>query len=302
MTKESSLTRVQDYWLGRFQAMASPCEILMDVDDGRLARRLLDIARVEASRVERKFSRYREDSAVQRINRSAGRPVEVDEETSALLDYAAQCHDLSAGRFDVTSGVLRRVWQFDGSDRVPTPEAVAAILPSVGWHKVTWERPAITLPPGMEIDLGGIGKEYAVDRCARLIAEESGASVLVNFGGDLYVNAPRCNGRGWFVGVEDPASRLPLGDSGSSRHRLELQHGGVATSGDTRRYLVKDGVRYSHILDPITGWPVQGAPRSVTVAASTCTEAGLLATFAMLRGAEAESFLEGEGVQYWCVR
>ena len=302
MTKESSLTRVQDYWLGRFQAMASPCEILMDVDDGRLARRLLDIARVEASRVERKFSRYREDSAVQRINRSAGQPVEVDEETAALLDYAAQCHDLSAGRFDVTSGVLRQVWQFDGSDRVPTPEAVAAILPLVGWHRITWERPAITLPPGMQIDLGGIGKEYAVDRCARLITEESGASVLVNFGGDLYVNAPRRNGRGWFVGVEDPASRLPLGDSGSSRHRLELQHGGVATSGDTRRFLLKDGVRYSHILDPTTGWPVQGAPRSVTVAASTCTEAGLLATFAMLRGAEAESFLEGEGVQYWCVR
>ncbi len=302
MTKESSLTRVQDYWLGRFQAMASPCEILMDVDDGRLARRLLDIAREEASRIERKFSRYREDSAVQRINRAAGRTVEVDEETAALLDYAAQCHDLSAGRFDVTSGGLRRVWQFDGSDRVPTPEAVAAILPLVGWHRVTWTRPVITLPPGMQIDLGGIGKEYAVDRCARLIAEESGASVLVNFGGDLYVNAPRRNGCGWFVGVEDPASRLPLGDSGNSRRRLELQHGGVATSGDTRRYLIKDGVRYSHILDPTTGWPVQGAPRSVTVAASTCTEAGLLATFAMLRGAEAESFLDGEGVQYWCVR
>lgn len=293
---------MQDYWLGRFHAMASPCEILVDVDDESEAGRLVELAREEALRIERKYSRYRDDSVIQRINNAGGRPVEVDDETAALFDYAAQCHQLSGGHFDITSGVLRQVWCFDGSDRVPTPEAVAAVLPRIGWERVGWTRPMISLPPGMEIDFGGIGKEYAVDRSARLIGEQSDASVLVNFGGDLYVNKARCNGRGWFVGVEDPTSGMPAAGGGDSVHRFELQHGGVGTSGDARRYLLKDGVRYSHILDPTTGWPARDAPRSVTVAAGTCTEAGLLATFAMLRGARAESFLRSEGVRYWCVR
>lgn len=293
---------MQDYWLGRFHAMAGPCEILLDVDEETEARQLLEIAQAEALRIERKFSRYRPDSIIQRINTAAGRPLEVDEETAALLDYAAQCHRLSAGRFDITSGVLRQVWRFDGGDQVPAPEAVAAMLPRIGWERVSWERPLICLPPGMEIDFGGIGKEYAVDRSARLMAEHSDASVLVNYGGDLYVNAARRNGHGWFVGVEDPTSGMPTAESRSSIHRFELQHGGIGTSGDARRYLLKDGIRYSHILDPITGWPARDAPRSVTVAAGTCTEAGLLATFAMLRGAGAESFLRGERVRYWCVR
>ncbi|SCZ53606.1 FAD:protein FMN transferase [Thiohalomonas denitrificans] len=301
MTEAPSLTRTKDHWLGRFQAMASPCEILMDVDDRRLARRLLAIAQAEASRIEHKFSRYRKDSVIQRINHSDGQPVVVDEETAALLDYANQCYELSESRFDITSGVLRRVWRFDGSDRIPSADEVANILPLIGWHKITWRRPEITVPPGMEIDLGGIGKEYAVDRTARLIADQSDASILVNYGGDLYVNTPRRNGCGWFVGVENPASSPQLAEGSKSIHRFELRHGGLATSGDSRRYLLANGIRYSHILNPATGWPIEDAPHSVTVAAATCTEAGLLATFAMLQGAQAESFLRTEGVQYWCV-
>ena len=83
---------------------------------------------------------------------------------------------------------------------------------------------------------------------------------------------------------------------------VELYRGGLATSGDSRRYLLKDGRRYGHILDPTTGEPVVGAPRSVTVVAETCTQAGMLATLAMLHGAAAEAFLERQGMQYWCYR
>jgi thiamine biosynthesis lipoprotein len=83
---------------------------------------------------------------------------------------------------------------------------------------------------------------------------------------------------------------------------ISLMHGGIATSGDAHRYLVKSGVRYSHILDPLTGWPVRDAPRSVTVVAGMCTEAGMLATFAMLQGGDAETFLEKQKLQYWCRR
>lgn len=302
MTNKVSLTRCEDYWLGRFQAMASPCEISMDIDEKKLARRLLTIAHAEATRIERKFSRYLQKSVVNKINTAAGQTVKVDAETAALLDYADQCYELSDGMFDITSGVLRQAWQFDGSNRIPKPGDVTKILPFIGWKKITWKKPEITVPKGMEIDLGGIGKEYAVDRTSRLLAAECDASILINYGGDLYVNKPRRNGHGWFVGIENPESQEPLAKGRESLHRFELKHGGIATSGDTRRYLLANGVRYSHILSPLTGWPVEKPPHSITVAAETCTEAGLLATFAMLRGTDAEEFLTKEGVQYWCVR
>lgn len=302
MSQPISLSRTEDYYTGRFQAMASPCELLIDVDDEPLARQLLDIAHNETLRIEQKFSRYRDDSIIQRINRSAGETIEVDAETAALLDYAQQCYQLSGGLFDITSGVLRQVWRFDGSDRIPSRARVKKVLPLIGWPRIDWQPPTIRLPRGMEIDFGGIGKEYAVDRSARLIAETNRASVLINYGGDLFVNRPRRNGRGWFIGIENPDSSAPLTQGQESLQNFELRHGGIATSGDARRYLLARGKRYSHILNPTTGWPVEHAPRSVTVAAATCIEAGLLATFAMLHGAEAERFLNDEGVQYWCTR
>ncbi len=276
--------------------MASPCEILVDDRDSRPARRLLEIAAAEAWRIEAKFSRYRADGAVHRINAANGVPVDVDDETARLLDFAAECHTLSAGLFDVTSGVLRRAWKFDGSDRLPPPERVAELLPLVGWHRVAWERPRLTLPEGMEIDLGGIGKEYAVDRTLELLKAETDAALLVNFGGDLIVSGPRRQQRAWRVGIES------LRTAGEAAKHLELSRGALATSGDAARYLLKDGVRYSHVLNPKTGWPVTDAPRSVTVLGNNCTEAGLLATLALLQGANAESFLTGQGAQHWCLR
>jgi thiamine biosynthesis lipoprotein len=221
--------------------------------------------------------------------------VVVDDETARLLDYAARLHELSDGKFDVTSGVLRRAWRFDGSDLVPTEEAVAALLPIVGWDKVRWSAPELTLPPGMEIDLGGIGKEYAVDSAASLVRPVS-ARCLLNFGGDLLALGAQQGGAPWRVGVESVSA------AGAVARHIDLTVGALATSGDSRRFLFKDGKRYGHVLDPRTGWPVVGAPRSVTVAAATCTEAGMLATLALLQGGAAETFLEAQGVQFWALR
>jgi len=303
---ETSLEFRNDYWCGKFEAMASPCEILMDTTDRELAQELLTCAEAEARRIEQKFSRYRTDNIISQINQSQGDPVKVDEETAALLDYADQCYELSEGRFDITSGVLRRVWHFDGSDQIPSQQAVSTILQNVGWSKVKWQRPYFTLPEAMEIDFGGIGKEYAVDKTALLLAEKN-LSVLVNFGGDLYTNQVRRNVQAWVVGIENP-TKVTRQQGKTGRHathsvtEFELDRGGIATSGDTRRFLLKDGIRYGHILDPRTGWPVRHAPHSVTVAAGTCTEAGIIATLAMLHGKEAEGFLKAQNVKYWCYR
>ena len=277
-----------------FQALGGPCEVLLAASDRSLALELGTIAAREAWRIEQKFSRYRDDSVIAQIHRQRGAPVTVDPETRSLLDFAEQCYRSSEGLFDITSGVLRALWHFDGSDRVPEPTDVARVLPAVGFSKLTWQAPRLLLPIGMEIDFGGFGKEYAVDRAYELLAAGRSGPFLVNFGGDLRANHAPPTGR-WQIGVEQPESDR------QAALLLELEHGALATSGDSKRFLLKDGVRYGHVLDPRTGWPVRGAPRSVTVAASSCTEAGLISTLALLHGAGAREFLDDQGIKYWIV-
>jgi len=295
--KNFKIRHHQDYLSGHFQAMASPCEILMDTGNMALAKKIVDVAEKETRRIEQTFSRYRTDNIVYKINHSQGQPITVDDETADLLDYAQTCYLLSDGLFDITSGILGKLWHFDGGDQLPDNAQVTALLEYVGWDKVEWQRPRLTLPRGMAIDFGGIGKEYAVDRVYRLISQQSDVSVLINFGGDLYVSGPRSGGNHWSIGIDDPNVKETKGVA-----EITVARGGVATSGDARRFLLKDGIRYSHILNPKTGWPVVGAPRSVTVISGTATEAGILSTLAMLHGAHAEAFLDSQDVKYWINR
>lgn len=290
-----SFSKVDNLYLGAFSAMASPCEVLVDCDNQALALSICEAVMQEALRIEQKFSRYRDDNIIFRINNSKGNTVEVDEELARLLDFANQCYELSDGLFDITSGVLRKIWRFDGSNNIPARKQAKVLLPLVGWKKVSWQSPELTLPAGMEIDLGGIGKEYAVDNAARIAKDIADVPVLVNFGGDLFASKPPRNKNHWQVGVE------AIG--GSSKNALiQLKQGALATSGDARRFLEKDGVRYSHVLNPVTGWSVSHAPHSVTVAAKTCIEAGFLSTLAMLKGKEAENFLKAQDVLFWIQR
>jgi thiamine biosynthesis lipoprotein len=291
------LARDGSRWVGRFHAMAGPCEVLMEVADYGEARSVLSAVTSEVYRIERKFSRYRADNIIHAINHSEGRPVEVDRETAGLLDYAARLHELSDGKFDITSGVLRKVWKFDCGGNLPSAEAVREVLRHVGWDRVEWDGGAIRLEQGMQIDLGGVGKEYAADRATRLAAKSAAGSCLVNLGGDLAVTRPRRDLTPWSVGITAPAD-MPSA-AGTTIH---LTAGAIATSGDANRYLLKDGIRYGHILDARTGWPAPEAPRSISVAAGTCLDAGMLSTFAILEGAGAEEFLQAQQVQYWVLR
>jgi len=277
---------------GMFDAMASPCEILIETHDYALAKKLVQIAADEAWRIEQKFSRYRNDNILYHIHHACGEPVEVDDELTPLLNFAEQCYQLTDGMFDITSGILRRAWKFDCSDNIPTHRTIDELRSLIGWEKVSWQPPFISLPVGMELDLGGIGKEYAVDRAALLISQVSDIAILINFGGDLYATKPPKSRESWQVGIESI-------DGWNKTGVIKIKSGGIATSGDARRYLERDGIRYSHVLNPKTGWPVEEGPKSVTVAAPRCIDAGFLSTTAMLNGKEAKSFLEVQEVQYW---
>lgn len=284
-----------DHFSGHFTAMASPCELLIDSGDRQLAHQLVELAANEAWRIERKYSRYKDDNVMHSINHSDKVHTPIDAETWRLLTFADTCYVISDGLFDITSGILRKVWQFDGSDKVPQPSQIAALLPLIGWNKVHFNADTITLPKGFELDFGGIGKEYAVDSAAKLCQHVAAdVSVLVNFGGDIQVTRPRQTQPYWQVGIEDPTGQH------NTPVQVNIAKGGLATSGDARRYILNNGQRFSHILNPKTGYPISGAPRSVTVAADQCIASGLLATLALLHGQRAEEFLKAQGQSYWC--
>lgn len=297
MTKPFDIQLHSDHISGHFSAMASPCEVLIDCLDEKLAMQLTQLAHQEASRIEHKYSRYRTDNLIYQINNGDGRAIDIDAETFKLLEFANTCYQLSDGMFDITSGILRKAWKFDGSANVPTPEQVEALTDSLGWEKVEFNQQHITMPAGFEVDFGGIGKEYAVDCVAKSCLQHAPEiSVLVNFGGDIQVTRPRHKQPFWQVGIEDPSQKT------GQMVVVNIANGGLATSGDAKRFLLKDGKRYSHILNPKTGFPVEQAPRSVTVATDHCIQSGLLATMALLQGSQAENFLQQQKVTHWCFR
>lgn len=275
-----------------FQAMNCPCEILLDRSDAETVSQALALARAEAERIERCFSRYRDDNLMHAINSAQGGAITVDDEMAALLDLAEEAYLQSDGLFDITTGALRRVWHFTGESVAPSEDELRAVRGCIGWNRVQWRRPQLVMPAGFEIDLGGIAKEYAADRISDLIRRQLGVSALVNLGGDIAAGGER----EWSVGLEDPHR------AGRVRDILGLRRGGVATSGTTRRFAHVHGKRRGHILDPRSGEPVLNAPLSVTVVADTCVEAGLWSTIAMLQGDRAESFLSAQGVEFRCYR
>jgi len=287
-----------------FSAMASPCSLQLDGQDERTMREAAAAAIAEVQRIEKKFSRYTDDSIVSRINHAAGKEaVDLDAETQGLLDFAHSLWALSGGLFDITSGVLRRVWDFKAG-KLPEPDALQQVLTTIGWQHVQRQGNQVRLAlPGMELDFGGFGKEYAVDRAAAVLLNHGIQHALVNLGGDLHAlgerGLPDMRGAPWNVHIQHP--RAPAAANTPPLAVLPLARGGLATSGDYERFFTVDGIRYCHVLNPHTGWPVSHW-QSVTVLATNTTTAGALTTIAMLKGSEAIPWLEAQGVRYLAVQ
>jgi thiamine biosynthesis lipoprotein len=272
----------------QFRAMGTPCELLLYA--GSAAARAV---RADLERLEVKYSRYRQDSYLNRINRvaAAGGRIKVDAETSHLLDYAATCFAQSDGLFDISSGVLRQIWNFR-EPRLPHPRELERLLTKVGWEKVGWSSPMLDFSvAGMELDLGGVVKEYAADRAATLCQEHGVRHGLINLGGDIRVVGPHADGSPWNVAIRHPHA------PGEPLRSVTMSHGALATSGDYERCFTLDGRRYSHILNPRTGWPVQGLA-TVSVIADYCVVAGSAATIGMLQEEIGKTWLVGLGLPH----
>jgi thiamine biosynthesis lipoprotein len=270
--------------------MGCPCEVQLFASSRAQALRVVSLIVADIERLEERYSRYRDSSLISTINRIAheGGSLAVDEETASLLNYAKACHDESDGLFDITSGILRRAWRFD-LGRLPNQEEIDVLLEKVGWRRLKWRPPTLEfLTPGMELDFDGIVKEYAADRAGSLCLENGVEHAAINLGGDIRIVGPRADGSPWRIGVRHPRRTADVAKS------LRLYRGALATSGDYERGMVIDGVRYGHILNPRTGWPVQGLA-SVSVVADLCVVAGSASTIAMLREEAGPAWLAGLG-------
>ncbi|CAN5201158.1 FAD:protein FMN transferase [soil metagenome] len=275
--------------------MASRCEVRLAASDEAAARTLAQAAIDEVKRIEFKYSRYRADSIVSRINAAAGLDwIALDAETTALFAYADALFSASAGLFDITSGVLRRAWNFRQA-KLPTDDQVAPLLALIGWQNVERDQGRIRLPlAGMEVDFGGFGKEYAADRAASILIEQGLTGGYVNLGGDLRIIGPQPDGRPWSIGIQDPRKPDQLVAS------IPVSSGALATSGDYERFFEIDGKRYCHIMDPRNGKPVRHF-RSVSVLAPLAIAAGSCSTIAMLKQADGMAFLEASGTPFLTV-
>lgn len=278
-----------------FAAMASECGIMLAAPDAAAARALAQVAINEVQRIEFAYSRYRPDSIISRINAAAGfGDVETDAETDALLDYADQLYASSGGLFDITSGVLRRAWNFREA-RVPLRSELEPLLALTGRDKVERGPGRIRLSRfGMELDFGGFGKEYAADRAAVLLREAGVRHGYVNLGGDLRVIGPQPDGSPWQIAIRHPRELERTIAS------IDVHSGGLASSGDYERYMEVDGRRYCHVLSPVDGMSVDYW-RSVSVLAPFAIAAGSYATVAMLKGAEGLEFLEESGLGFLAI-
>jgi len=263
--------------------MGTKVEIIAQGKKEDILEDAVDKAFKDIERLERKLSRYNPDSMISRINQSAGEsPVRVDDETFMLIQKSVEVCAQSNGAFDITILPVLMLWKIDNDNPVPPDDAdVKEKLKQTGCQKIVLDEKTHTvfLPEkGMGIDLGGIAKGYAVDSAVRVLKNNAVRSGLVNAGGDIVVFGAR--GKGMAIGIQHPREREKI------IAKIYLSDGAIATSGDYERFYIYNGVRYSHIINPKTGYPVQGEA-SVSVKADSCLVADAWSTALFVMGREA---------------
>ncbi len=230
---------------------------------------------------ERLLSKTIEGSDVWNINHAQGQPVRVSEHTLAILDMSRAVSEACGGTFDITVARAVALWDFTGGSKaVPDAESVARAAELIDYRKVVVEDDLVTVPAGMEIDLGAVAKGYICDQISYLLKDMGVNDALLNFGGNVIAMGLKPDGSAWTVGIQDPAQ--PTG-----AYLLAVRaesHQAVVTSGIYERGFDLDGVRYHHLLDPKTGWPAQNELASVTIFAEQSSMADALSTATFVLG------------------
>ena len=243
---------------------------------------VLKDAAAECGRYEKLLSRTAEGSDVWRINHAEGQPVEVSDDTIAILQCARRISELSEGAFDVTIAPVSTLWDFtSGAAALPDADMIARAAEQVDYRKVIVKGNQVTLPAGMMIDLGGIAKGYIADRVKAYLEEHGVKHAILSFGGNIVAIGRKPDATDWKVGIQDI-------DKPTGEHMLVSRNSGgsTVTSGIYERGFDLDGIRYHHLLSTETGWPVQNELASVTIFSESSMEGDALSTAAFVLGTE----------------
>ncbi len=264
--------------------MGSRFEITLVANDSVQSDHYIDLAVNEITRIENLISSWDKNSQTSEIIRNAGiKPVKVDQELFDLIERAVGISKLTDGAFDITYASMDKIWKFDGSMTVmPTDEEIKIAVHKVGYQNIILDKENLTVflkLPGMKIGFGAIGKGYAADKAKALLVKKGVSAGIINASGDMNTWGKKPSGEEWKVAITNPLNK------NNAFALLPINEGAVVTSGNYEKYVTLNGKRYSHIIDPRTGYPSSGII-SVTVFAPKAELADALATSVFVMGEE----------------
>lgn len=262
--------------------MGSRFDLTVVAKDSTDGKKYIETAIEEITRIEKLISSWDTNSQTSEINRNAGiKPVNVDKEFFDLIERAIAISKLTDGAFDISYASMDRIWKFDGSmTKMPSKEEITASVEKVGYQNIVLDKENYTVflkLKGMKIGFGAIGKGYAADKAKQLLISKGVSSGIINASGDMNTWGKQPNGEDWTVAITNPMNK------NKAFALLPLKQGAVVTSGDYEKFVMFDGVRYAHIINPKTGYPSKGII-SVTVFAPTAELADALATSIFVMG------------------
>lgn len=276
--------------------MGSRFTITLVAQDSLTAEQQIDAVIAEITRIENLISDWKPDSQVSQVNKNAGiGPVKVDPEVFALTERALHFSRLTDGAFDISFAAMDRIWKFDGSmTAMPTPEAIRKSVEKVGFEQIELDPKQSTIflkKKGMKIGFGALGEGYAADRCRDMMLARGIKAGIVNGSGDMRTWGHKPDGTPWTIGITNPL------DKDTIFAVIPLREEAVVTSGSYEKFVVFNGKRYAHIINPRTGYPATGVS-SVTVFGPSAETANGFSTSLMVLGKKAGLALLHKHPQY----
>ncbi|MFC6095910.1 FAD:protein FMN transferase [Flavobacterium qiangtangense] len=268
----------------KLSMLGSPFEVTVVAQDTIKANEFIDLAVAEVKRIENQISDWIPTTPISQVNKNAGiQSVKVDDEVFQLVQRAIKVSELTSGAFDISYASMDKIWKFDGSMKaMPTAEAIAKSVERIGYKKIILNEKDKTIflkDVGMKLGLGGIGQGYIADKVKTLLISKGCTSGIVNVSGDINAWGKQPDGKPWSVGIVNPMNK------NKAFATFPLEDSSVETSGNYEKFVMFNGIRYSHIIDPRTGYPATGIV-SVSVFAKQTEIADALATGIFVLGVD----------------
>jgi thiamine biosynthesis lipoprotein len=268
----------------KLSMLGSPFEMTVVAKDSTEANFFIDMAVGEVKRIENEISDWIPTTPISIVSKNAGiKPVKVPVEVFELVERAIKVSEITSGAFDISYASMDKIWKFDGSmKQMPTPEAIKKSVEKIGYRNIILDKKEHTIflkTEGMKLGLGGIGQGYIADKIHTLLLSKGCASGLVNVSGDIFAWGKQPDGKPWTVGIVNPMNKNKVFAT------FPLENSAVETSGSYEKFVIFDGKRYSHIIDPRTGYPAMGVV-SVSVFAKQTEIADALATGIFVLGVD----------------